>query len=115
MNNQNSLKLDTSNIGLFLSNKKNDMNSGATKFLIDSLLSTDQTSTVNSAAAAAAAAALLHQQMVSNMCSNNEQLMKLINQNILSALNNTKANVNKFSFKFIKKIYKFFNFIKIEN
>ena len=109
MNNQNSLKLDTSNIGLFLNNKKNDMNSGATKFLIDSLLSTDQTRTVNSAAAAAAAAAaLLHQQMVSNMCSNNEQLMNLINQNILSALNNTKkANVNKFSFKFIKKIYKF--------
>ncbi len=78
MNNQNSLKLDTSNIGLFLNNKKNNMNPGATKFLIDSLLSTDQTSTVNSAAAAAAAA-LLHQQMISNMCSNNEQLMNLIN------------------------------------
>lgn len=73
-------------------NKKNDKNKTPNNFFIDSLLSKNNESSSNTTAlAVTATAAFIQQQMFNKMCSNNEQLLQLLNQNILSAFAQPKV------------------------
>lgn len=67
-------------------------NNNTSRFLIDSLLSRNTEPGANTDAALTTA--FLHQQMINKMYSNNDHLLQILNQNILSAF--TKTNANNF-------------------